>query len=165
VRRPRHLGGEAQVAQPLPAGLRADLHSPAVAHEAGDLGAGPQPAVEVPSPQGGEKLDPLVGGELRLGPVVPAAVGQPVGAIGVPAAEGLPDGDGRQADNRGHRGRAAWLVAAEEEPNGVPARLLDRVAAGPVLGTGLVGRQVPLDRQALYETPSHADHRYGREST
>src|SRR5262249_57029313 len=41
------------------------------------LGAAPPPAAGRPLPRGGEQLGPPVGGQLGLGPVPLAAVGQP----------------------------------------------------------------------------------------
>jgi hypothetical protein len=59
------------------------------------------------------------------------------------------------ADEFRDLGRGAGLVGPQEQLDGVPPGLLDRVAAGPVLGLRLVGRQVPGDGESLHRIPSH----------
>src|SRR5262249_37310399 len=84
---------------------------------------------------------PLALAEQRLGSVSLVAVEQAVGALGVPAVQVVADGDGRQAEDAGDLGRGARLVPSQQ-PDGVPAHLLDGVPVGQVALPGLPGGQV-----------------------
>jgi hypothetical protein len=88
---PGHHEAEAELLQPPPAGLGADLDAPAVADVAGELRPRPQAAVGRLLAQGVVGLGQLGGRELTGAHVLAAAVGQAVGAVGVPA---LQDGAG-----------------------------------------------------------------------
>ena len=72
---------------------------------------------------------------------------------GVPPVEDRTDGHIGEADEAGDLGRGAGLVGPGQQPDGVPAGLLDRVPARPVPLPDLVDRPVPDERDAIHGLP------------
>jgi hypothetical protein len=148
VARPRHLGREAQAAQPSPAGRLADRDAEAIAGVAPDLRAGPDPAIGRRLLQGRPEVDLLIGRQLATAAAgAGAAVGRAGGPLGVPALEQGAGPDGPHAELSGGLGRSRGRLGSGQQPDQVPVGLRDAGAAGSIAPVDLLGGQVRDDRQ------------------
>src|SRR5690606_27526546 len=108
-----HHQAEPEPPQPPPAGLGTDLDAPPVAGVPSEFGSGPQAAVGRLLPEGVVGLGLLLGGQLAPALVGPAAVGQTVGAVSVPALKDGAGVDVGQADQRAGPFATEGLVTQE----------------------------------------------------
>src|SRR5262245_2433412 len=124
------LGGEAELAQPLPAGGLVHRRAGQLGDAAGQLGATPQAAVGGAAEQFGLEVL-LLGGRQPRGATGAAGVAlDGLRSGGVVAPDQLAQGVGGQADQgRGLAGRAGLLGPAHQ-PQGLPAGLLAAILAG-----------------------------------
>jgi hypothetical protein len=73
----------------------------------------------------------------------------------VPSAERGPDADDRHPDDLGDLDGGVRGVGSEQQPDRVPAGLLDTIAAGAVRGPNSVRRAVANHRQTTHRIHSH----------
>src|SRR5262245_26871012 len=142
------LGGEAELAQPLPAGGLVHRCAGQLGDAAGQLGAAPQAAVGGAAEQFGLQL-------LLLGRRQPGGAARAAGAAcdgrraaGVVAVDQFADGIGGEPDQFGGLRSGARLPGVAEQPQGLPACPLSAVGAAAEARGEFLGSQMAFQLES-----------------